>query len=373
MKTKIYLFSVLLVLFLFGVSQAAEKIKIGVVGPLTGSQASLGTGVINGIKSAAKRINAQSGINGAPIELIVYDDRNSPDEGVSAARRLIYEDKVKLIIGSIGSSVTAAIQQLTTREKVLLVTAVSTAPKLAEVGDKYFFRVSATAEMRQKVFAGFLINNLKPNTIAYLAANEDLGRSEVENFEKACKGMNGPKTVYKAFYDPAETSFGAYLTKIKALNPDSIFIVGDSVHAAIMVKQIRSMGMKVPIAASAEASTTQFLKLAGDAAEGVYLPLDWSPGFIDAISKKFLNAYSEDYGKIPETKYAVQGWEAMWIVSEVISNAKGVNNPDKLREEFLKIEWTGPRGKWSFQPNGNPKSVATFVVQVKNGQFVRIN
>lgn len=97
------LFALLFILAVSGVSQAADKIKVGVIGPLSGSQASLGTGVINGIKSAAKRINAQGGVNGGAVDLIIYDDRNSPDEGVSAARRLIYEDKVRVIIGSIGS------------------------------------------------------------------------------------------------------------------------------------------------------------------------------------------------------------------------------------------------------------------------------
>lgn len=267
---------------------------------------------------------------------------------------------------------TAAIQQLTMREKVLLVTPVSMAPKLSQVGDNYFFRVTATAEMRQKTFGDFVITVLKPKTIAYLSANDDLGRSEVENFEKICGTMNGPKTVYKAFYDPAETSFTAYLTKIKSLNPDTMFIVGDSVHAAVMVKQVKALGLKSTIISSGEAATSQFLNLAGSAAEGIYLPLDWSPSFTDPVSKTFLDAYAADYGKVPDTKYAVQGWEAMRIVAQVIGKAKGVGNPEKLREAFLSLEWVGPRGKWSFATNGDPKSVTTFVALIKGGQFVRV-
>jgi branched-chain amino acid transport system substrate-binding protein len=362
---------VLFTLCVFGIVQAAEPLKIGVIAPLTGSQANIGTGVVNGIKAAAKRINAQGGLNGSPIELIIYDDRNSPDEGVSAARRLIYEDKVKVILGSIGSSVTAAIQPLSMREKILLVTPVSMAPKLSDVGDRYFFRVTATAAMRQKAFAKFVVEKLKPKTIAYLAANDDLGRSEVESAEKIYAQLNGPKTVYKTFYDPAETSFTAYLTKIKSLNPDTLFIVGDSVHAAVMVKQARALGIKSTFLSSGEAGTGQFMKLAGDAANGIYLPLDWAPTFTDQASKEFLAAYIQDYGKAPDTKFAVQGWEAMWITAEAIKKAKGVSDPDKLREAFLATDWVGPRGKWTFKNNGDPKGLTTFAAVIKGDKFVQ--
>jgi len=285
MKKLCALLAVVALLSVFAIAQAAETTKVGVIAPVTGSQANLGTGVVNGIKAAAKRINAQGGISGSQMQLIVYDARNSPDEGVSAARRLIYEDKVKVILGSIGSSVTAAIQQLTMREQILLVTPVSLAPKLSQVGDKYFFRVTATAEMRQKAFTEYVAGVLKPKTIAYLAANDDLGRSEVESAEKIYAVTNGPKSVYKSFYDPAETSFTAYLTKIKSLNPDVVFMVGDSVRASIIVKQAKASGMKSIFLSSGEAGTAQFLSLAGAAAEGVYLPLDWAPTFTDWVTR----------------------------------------------------------------------------------------
>ncbi|MGB9856843.1 MAG: ABC transporter substrate-binding protein [Dictyoglomaceae bacterium] len=361
-----------IIFFLVSSSFAENIIKIGVIAPLTGSQAIIGTNVVNGIKSAVKRINDSGGINGSIIKLIIYDDRNIPDEGVAAARRLIYEDKVKIIIGSIGSSVTLAIQQLTMRENIFLVTPVSMSPALTQRGDKYFFRVTATAEMRQRGFVSFVVENLKPKTIAYLAANDDLGRSEVEAAEKFYAELKGPVTIFKAFFDPSESNFISYLTKIKALNPDVLFIVADSVKASTIVKQAKTLGVKSTILSSAEAATAQFLQLAGDAAEGVYFPLDWSPEFTDKYSKEFLNAYKEDYGTIPDTKFAVQGWEAMWIVAEAIKRAGGIDNLAKLREAFLNLTWTGPRGTWKFKENGDPIGISTFVVVVKNGKFERV-
>jgi len=363
---------ILITFAILEISFAENYISIGVIAPLTGSQAVIGTNVVNGIKSAAKRINSSGGIKGIPIKLIVYDDRNIPDEGVAAARRLIYEEKVKIIIGSIGSSVTLAIQQLTMREKILLVTPVSLSPALSQRGDKYFFRVTATAEMRQKGFVKFVVDNLKPTTIAYLATNDDLGRSEVEAAEKFYSELKGPKTVYKAFFDPSETNFISYLTKIKAVNPDVIFMVADSIKASTIVKQARALGIKSIILSSGEAATDQFLKLAGDAAEGVYFPLDWSPAFTDKYSQEFLNAYKEDYGTIPDTKFAVQGWETMWIVAEAIKKVSSIDDPDKLREAFLNIEWTGPRGTWKFKDNGDPEGISTFVVIVRNGKFEKV-
>ena len=365
----------LLILAFQAVGFASGSIKIGVIAPLSGPQALLGTNVVNGIESAAKRINANGGINGASIKLIIYDDKNTPSEGVTAAQRLIYQDGVKIIIGSVGSSVTLAIQQLTRKEKILLVTPVSMAPAITQTGDKYMFRVTATAAMREEGFVKFVVSHLKPKTIAYLAVNDDLGRSEVKAAESFYKKYNGPVTVYKAFFNPGETNFVTYLIRIKAANPDAMFIVANSVSAATLVKQARSIGVKATILSSGDAATNQFLQLAGKAAEGIYFPLDWSPTFTDKYSQEFLKAYKEDYGKIPDTKFAAQGWEAMWIVSEAIKKAGTVDNPDKLREAFLTLKWRGPRGLWEFQANGdpNPEGITTFPVVVKNGKFVRVS
>jgi branched-chain amino acid transport system substrate-binding protein len=150
-----------------------------------------------------------------------------------------------------------------------------------------------------------------------------------------------------------------------------MFIVGDSVHAAIIVKQARAMGIKSHLLSSGDAGTDQFLTLAGAAAEGLYLPLDWAPTFTDPASKAFLDAYIQDYGKAPDTKFAVQGWESMWIAAEALKRAKGVSNPDRLREAFIATDWSGPRGRWAFDENGDPKELTTFAVEVKNGKFVK--
>lgn len=349
---------------------AVEPVKVGVIAPLTGTQANIGVAVVNGIKLAVKLANEENAA-GRPIQLIVYDDRNMPDEAVAAARRLIFEHQAKVIIGSVGSSSTAAIQQLTMREGIPLVTPVSLAPKLSQIGDKYFFRVTATTDMREEVFAVFVSRVLKVKTIAFLASNEDLGRSTVEAAEKKYAKIGGPRTVYKAFYEPGSTDFTAEITKIKSVAPDALYIVADSVKASIIVKQARAAGLQIPVLASGEAGTDQFLRLTGPAAEGVYIPLDWSTTFEDEESQRFLTGYVKEYGKPPETKFAVQGWEAAWIVAYAIGRVQGPVTSEAIRDQLRKTNWKGPRGVWTFDENGDPK-VGSFIVQVRNGRFVPV-
>lgn len=352
-----------------GGEQKSSTLKIGVIAPLTGNQASIGKAVVEGIQSAAKIINASGGVGGKQIELVVLDDRNMPDEAVSAAKKLTSEHKVSLILGSIGSSSTAAVQQLTMKQKIVLVTPVSMLPKLSQIGDQYFFRVTATANGREQSFGEFVSKKLNAKTVAFLASNEDLGRSTVAAATKLYEQFGNPKVVYTGYFDPSATDFNAELNRIKSMNPDALYIVANSVQAAMIVKQAKVLQVSATVLASGEAATQEFLRLSQGAGEGMYIPVDWSVSFDDQASKKFLEAYQKDYNKLPETKFAVQGWEAMWIVAEAIKKVEGPVNSDKIRDQLRKTDWTGPRGKWGFDQNGDPV-LKTYVSQVKGNTFV---
>lgn len=348
---------------------SSNVVEVGVIAPTTGPLASIGTAVIEGIKLAAKVINEQGGVGGASIKLVIYDDRNMPDEAVAAAKRLISDDKVPVIIGSVGSTSTAAVQQITMKEKMPLVTPVSMAPKLTELGDKYFFRATATAAMREVTFARFVSQGLKAKTIAFLAANDDLGRSTVDAAMKQYAKFGSPKVLWTAYFDPMANDFLAELSKIKSLNPDAVYLVADSVRAAIIVKQLRMLGIKADVVASAEAATNEFLRLAGSAAEGIYFPLDWAVTFDNPESKEFLSLYQKEYHKLPETKFAVQGWETMWVVGKALMAAGKNASPAAIRDGLAKVKWVGPRGEFNFDEKGQVQ-IESHIAEVKSGKFV---
>ncbi|HWR30080.1 MAG TPA: ABC transporter substrate-binding protein [Negativicutes bacterium] len=352
-----------------GGEKKADTIKIGVIAPLSGNQASIGKGVVDGMQSAAKIINGSGGLGGKQIELIVLDDRNLPDEAVSAAKKLISGEKVSIILGSIGSSSTAAIQQLTMKQKVVLVTPVSMLPKLSQNNDQYFFRVTATAPIREQSFSEFVSKKLNAKTIAFLASNEDLGRATVAAATNLYEKSGNPKPVYTGFYDPGATDFSAELNRIKSLSPDVLYIVANSVQASMIVKQVKVLQLKSVLIGSGEAATQEFLRLSQGAGEGMYIPVDWAVSFDDPASKKFLEAFQKDYNKLPETKFAVQGWETMWIVAEAIKRVEGPLTSDKLRDQMRKTDWLGPRGKWAFDANGDPV-LKTYISQVKGNDFI---
>ncbi len=351
------------------VGNKTDPIKVGVIAPLTGSQASIGTAVVKGINLAAKKINESGGINGRQLEMVTLDDRNTPDEAVSAARRLISESNVNVILGSVGSSSTLAIQQLTMQQGVLLITPVSLAPKLSQVGDKFFFRVSATASNREASFTKFITEKLNVKTIAFLSSNEDLGRATVEAATKGYEAAGHPKVIYTGFYDPSATSFTTELNKIKALNPDALYIVADSVKAATIVKQARLLDMHPILLASGEAATQEFVRLAEGAGEGIYVPLDWSVSFDDPKSVEFLKAYKEEYNSLPETKFAVQGWEATWILAEAMHRTANNLTATTISDEMRKTNWLGPRGLWTFNDAGDPV-ITTYVSKLAGSSFV---
>lgn len=361
---------VLLIVSLFAGSLAASAatVKVGVIAPTTGPLASIGNAVVDGVKLAVKVIN-EKGVNGNKLELVIYDDRNIPDEAVSAAKRLISGDKVPVIIGSVGSSATAAVQQITMRERIPTITPVSMAPKLTELGDKFFFRATATAAMREVVFAKFVSQKLKAKTVAFLAANDDLGRSTVDAATREYARYGSPKVISTAYFEPTSTDFSAELVKIRALKPDVVYLVADSTRASIIVKQLRTLALDATVVASAEAATNEFIRFAGPAAEGVYFPLDWAVTYDDDASVEFLKLYKKEYGKLPETKFAVQGWETAWVVAEAIRLAGADLTPAGIRDGISRVSWVGPRGLFDFDEKGQVK-IESKVTVIKNGKFV---
>ena len=149
---------------------------------------------------------------------------------------------------------------------------------------------------------------------------------------------------------------------IKSLTPDVLYIVANSVQASVIVKQVKVLQLQSKLIASGEAATQEFLRLSQGAGEGMYIPVDWAVSFDDPAFKK-------DYNKLPETKFAVQGWEAMWIVAEAIKRVDGPLTSDKLRDQMRKTDWLGPRGKWAFDQNGDPV-LKTYISQVKGNDFI---
>jgi branched-chain amino acid transport system substrate-binding protein len=346
-------------------SKAAEPIKIGIIKPLSGPVAYDGNNVVRGAQIAVDTANARGGVLGRPLQLVIEDGQCVPAESVNAAEKLVVRDKVPVIEGAFCSSSTGAVMPIIKKYKVPLVTGISTSPKLTEAGNEYFFRAVGTSKLFADAFAKAFVNNLKIKKVAYLVVNDDWGRGSSEAFSKAIEALGGSTATIEIF-DPNETNFYPFLTKIKSLNPDALYVVANTAPAAAVAKQIKEVGLNVKTFGEGAWTSKTFMDLAGPASEGLYGLVEYSPTITNDINKKFVEEFKKKQNDIPD-KYSSQGFTVAHIIIEAIQRA-GAPDPEKIRAALEKTEYKGIAGTYRFSKDRHQAyDFNIYLVQLRSG------
>jgi branched-chain amino acid transport system substrate-binding protein len=274
--------TVITILFLFvcisSVVYAADPIKIGYIGPLTGSVGLLGNEAMKGATLAVEQINAAGGLLGRPLKVYAADDKCNPAESVSATRKIITRDRVLATIGHVCSSATLAGMPINKQEKVPHVVETSTNPRITaragKGGNKWLFRPNLPDDINARVFAKMIVEIGGPKS-SYLMVNDDWGRGVASSFKKVMQSHGG-KVLSVDYYDEGETNFMSVLTKVKGLKPSNIFVAARTGSGAVIMKQYTELGMKMPVFNQGDMVNEQFVKLVGkDVAEGLIGSESW--------------------------------------------------------------------------------------------------
>lgn len=353
-----------LALALAPAARAQETVKIGLIEPLTGSVAYNGTTAVNGAKLAVQQRNAAGGVLGKKVELLVEDGQCQPAASVNAAQKLIQSAKVASLVGAFCSSATAAVMPVAAQNKMPFVTGVSSAADLTERGNQWFFRATETDALLARAFAGILYNQLKLRKVAYIGVNDDFGRGAVQGFQKEMKAL-GAEAVMTEYFDHGTTDFSTLLTKLRAANPDGVFVAAETQDGAGFVSQAAEFGIKAKIFGVGSWATPDFMKLAGPAANGIYAAVPYVYTMDTPKNNAFVKAYSTAY-KEPPGKYGAAGYNALNIVMEAIQRAGGTD-PDKIRAALEKTDYDGPNGHFAFDAKHQAEGFSVVLVRLDNG------
>ncbi len=355
----------------FGPSVAkAETIKIGLMCPLTGGWASEGQSMEKIVSLLADEVNKSGGINGKKIELIVEDDGGDPKTAALAAQKLV-SSEVVAVIGTYGSAVTEATQNIYDESEILQIGTGSTSVRLTEKGLEYFFRTSPRDDEQGLVAAKF-IAELGPKKIAIVHDNSsyakglaDQGKAELE---KA-----GLEIVFFDALTPKERDYSAILTKVKAANPELIFFTGYYPEAGLLLRQKMEMGLNVPMIGGDAVNNPDLVKIAGTKAAKDFLFL--SPPVAGDLTteegKNFMAAYKAKYGNYPESVWAVLAGDAFNVLVQALKNSDA--NGEAL-SAYLKNnlgEHPGITGVFSFNEKGDRVGALYQLYKVaEDGSFV---
>jgi len=356
---------------LCGRAFAAEPIKVGVLLPLTGSMAKFGEIEKRSFEMALEEINAKGGVRGSKIQLVFEDDTGKPDVGRSGVEKLISRDKVPVVTGGYSSAVTAATAPVAQQFKVPFVICTGSADDVTEKGYNYVFRINPPASEYPNAVMSFLNSVAKVKTVAILYENTQFGQSSSKAFEKDCASA-GIKVLVKEGYQAGALDFKPLLTKVKAANPELIYMVSYVMDASLLMRQSKELGInpKLFVGGGAGFTLPEFAKSAGNASEYVYSATLWVETLPFPGAKEYFNKFKKKYGV--ETEYhGAEAYAAMYVVADALKRAKSLapkDVRDALAATNMKTAF-GPVKFISYGKKTQQNKLDTYVVQWQKGEL----
>lgn len=358
-----------------GGAYSAEPIFIGEIAALTGATSQQGLQERNGCILAMEEINAAGGLLGRPIKLVTYDFKGLPAEGVSVYRQLVQEG-AKVIIGTNFSNVNLAIAPVAEQLKIPVVSnAIEpkvTIPAAGQI-NKYHFLTQPSAIEQGAVVARFALQELGMKTAACLVNNgNSFATSQAEAFRDYFN-KNGGKVVEYIDYATGLLDFKALLTRIKAANPDCIYLGQYAQESGLQVKQAKELGIKATIVGNNTLSTPVFIETAGGAAivEGSYYVV--GVNMAEARQVAFNEKYTKRFGEPLITTNVQFGYDNMYIIADAIKRA-GSDNPEAIRaalETTTKVKILQGDGSITLDPKTHrPDNMPLWIFKWENGKTV---
>ena len=349
--------------------QTAKEIRIGLITPLTGDVKTFGESVKNAFEMAVDEANKSGGVAGMRIIPIVEDDRNDPTEASNAASKLIKQDRVQAIVGSVTSKTTIPVSDLAQSGKIPAITPSATNPKVTVADGKrknYMFRACFIDPFQGKVMAKFAREALFKDKAAVLYdASNDYSKGIAEYFSDAFKLMGGKVVAYES-YGKDDVDFSALLTKVKASGADVIFLPDYYNKVGLIAKQAREKGIGAALIGPDGWDSPDLVKIAGDAVEGGYFSNHYSPDDTRPEVVAWVKKYREKFGQTPDA-LGTLAYDATNLLLEAIRKANS-GDPEKIREALASIKgFKGVTGESAMDDNGNAVKSAV-ILQITGGK-----
>ncbi len=358
-------------------TETKDPYVIGAVLSETGTYAGLGEPERNTLEMEVAKINEEGGVNGHPIEIVYEDDATDPDTAVAATTRLIDKEGVIAIIGATGTGATMAMRQEIDRAGI---------PQISPAGG-----TAVTASFDPLVFQTPWSNSLVvPYELAYM---KDKGITKIgliadsggfgkdgAGVVKDKAGAAGITVVADEAFNPGDADMSAQLTKIKASGAEAVIMVTAGKEAAIIAKNLKDLGMTIPLYGTHGNARKEFIEGAGDAAEGfrfaagkILLPESYGADSESyKVATDFIDRYTEAYGKAPDT-FAGHAYDALHITVNAMKTLDEGFTPADLRDAIEATDgFVGIGGVFTYSATDHNGMTEDDLVmyEVKNGEWV---
>jgi len=357
-----------------GQAPAADPIKIGSFLAVTGGASFLGDPELKTLQMYIEEINAGGGVGGRQIELVHYDDGGNPKKSVNFAKRLIQKDKVDVIVGGSTSGSTLAVMPLVDKAKMPFISLAGSV-KIINPVQYWTFKMPHTDSMAAaKIYGDMKKRGI--TKVALISGSGGFGKSgRTQSLQLA--RQYGIEIVADESYGAKDTDMTAQLTKIRGTDAQAILNFGFGTGPAIVTKNVRQLGIDLPLYQSHGVASKKFIELAGDAAEGVRLPAaallvadqlpdsDPQKPVLLAYKKKFEAKYG------PVSTFGGHAYDGLHIALEAIERAESTDKA-KVRDEIEKTRgFIGTGGIYNMSPRDHlGLSLKAFkMLEIKDGNW----
>jgi branched-chain amino acid transport system substrate-binding protein len=346
----------------------SDTILIGHVASMTGEQATFGESTDNAIKLAIAEANAAGGVKGKKLVLKTYDDQGKPEEAAIAATRLIQQDKVLVLLGEVASSRSLAIAPIADANKVPQISPTSTNPRVTKDGDKtrpYVFRVCFIDPFQGTVMAKFAKENLKLSKVAILRdVGNDYSVGLADFFKKKFEELGGTIVSDQSF-KAGDQDFKAQLTAIKGKKPELIYVPAYYGDVALIGRQARELGIKVPLAGGDGWDSAKLYEIAQGALDGSFFSNHYTDENPDPKVQGFVKKYKETYGAVPDALAAL-GYDAALVAIDAMKRATELTGPAVRDAIEATKDFPGVAGVITLDADHNAVKSAVVIGVVKN-------
>jgi branched-chain amino acid transport system substrate-binding protein len=359
--------------------ETPSTVVIGAIVSVTGGNSALGLQERNVLEMMEAQINAAGGVLGRPVKIVIEDDKSDPKEAVTAANRLIDQEKAVALIAATGSSSTVAVKAITAAKGLPQMAMVAANVVTDEPPIDWIWRTPQKNIVPAGKALTYVKETLKVAKIAVLYDENTFGTDGYNSVAKLAPDY-GLEVVAAESYKTEDTDMTAQLTKIKGANPEALVVWGTNPGPALAAKNMKQLGMNIPYIGSHGIANSKFIELAGDAAEGVVFPAGrlLIPSSITdpdqkAVTEAFSEQYEYEWGEAPNP-YAGYAFEAITILVDAITRA-GSTEAKAIQTALNQTKgFAGPDGVYNYSETDHDGLGATdmIMVKIKGGAWVLV-
>ena len=365
MTTKILMAAVTAALAFVAPAQAADPVRIGVALSQTGNLADFAGPYFKGLDLWREQANARGGLAGRPIEFVVYDDRSDPATAARLYEKLITDDKVNLVMSSLGSATAATGSGVAEKHKVIMINAGGAAEAIQQRGFKYVFQTAARISSYADGIMP-MVEKYKVKSIALVSRDYAAARDISKVIKERIKDKD-IKLVIDEYFPAGTADFSSQIAKGQQLQPDlwiGLLYPSEAIETA---RQFHSMNYMPKLFIANGVSQDDFITSAGKDAEYALGMSLYEPSLPSEGNKEFVKTYRTKYNADPGY-YSAFGFVGGTVLEAAVKQAGSVDT-EKVREVLTTLKLGTVMGKHEVDPKTYMQiGVRGLVVQVQNGK-----